>query len=215
MGWLVVFGAAFGYLEAAVVVYLREIYSPGGFAFPLDLPENRALWVELGREAATLVMLGGVAMLSGRGGWSRFGAFSVLFGVWDLVFYLGLRVVLGWPESLLTWDVLFLLPRVWTGPVLAPVLVALSLWLAGSLIMVRAEGGRRPNTAWWVWAGAVLSLGLLLGAFMANHDLVRSGGVPVAFPWGVYLGGLLLGWGAFWAAFARNPHPGPRAENSS
>lgn len=201
--WLTVFGIAFGYLEAAVVVYLRELYYPAGFNFPLAVPGNRVLMVELGRELATLLMLWGVAMLAGRSGWARFGAFCILFGVWDIVFYLALVLTLGWPQSLMTWDVLFLLPLVWAGPVLTPVLVAVSLVGAGAAIMARVEAGIRPYTRWWVWAGACLSLLLLLGAFMANHDLIRSNEVPTRFPWMPYLGGLVLGWGVFWVAFVQ------------
>jgi hypothetical protein len=201
IAWLLVFGIAFGYLEASVVVYLRELYYPGGFGFPLALPATRVLLVELGREFATLIMLWGVAMLAGRSGWVRFGAFCILFGIWDIVFYLVLFLILGWPESLMTWDVLFLLPLVWTGPVLSPLLVAASLVVAGGLIMGRVEAGFRPQIRWWVWSCALASLLLLLVAFMANHGLVRAAGVPGRFPWGPYLGGLILGWGAFWVAF--------------
>lgn len=212
LAWLVVFGVAFGYLEATVVVYLRELYYPAGFSFPLAIPETRVLRVELGRELATLVMLWGVAMLVGRSGWFRFGAFCILFGVWDIVFYLVLYFVLGWPESLMTWDVLFLVPLVWAGPVLTPVLVAVSLVVAGGLMMARVEAGHRPLTRWWVWGGALLSFLLLLAAFMANHGLIQAERVPTRFPWIPYLGGLVLGWGVFWVAFfARaegvSPHP--------
>jgi hypothetical protein len=33
--WLAVFSMAMGYLESAVVVYLRKLYYPDGFKFPL------------------------------------------------------------------------------------------------------------------------------------------------------------------------------------
>ncbi len=209
--WLVVFGVAFGYLEAAVVVYLRELYYPAGFGFPLAIPEPRVLLVELGRELATLVMIWGVAMLAGRSGWVRFGAFCILFGVWDIVFYLVLYFVLGWPESLMTWDVLFLVPLAWAGPVLTPVLVAVGLVVAGGMMMSRVEAGYRPLTRWWIWGGAFLSLLLLLVAFMANHGLIQANQVPTRFPWIPYLGGLVLGWGIFWVAFFARAEGGESA----
>jgi len=199
--WLTAFGVAFGYLEGAVVVYLRTIYYPGGFGFPLALPEDRILGVELGREVATLIMLWAVARLAGRSGWDRFGVFAFLFGVWDIVFYAALWLALGWPESLLTWDVLFLVPLVWTGPVITALLVAGCLVAAGALMMRRAADGVRPFRPWWVWAGAAVALGLLLYAFMANHGIVRANGVPDAFPWVPFSLGLILGWGVFWLAF--------------
>lgn len=206
--WLTVFGIAFGFFEASVVIYLRALYYPEGFVFPLVLPQDRIILVELGRELATLLMLLGVAMTSAGNGWERFGVFSFLFGVWDLVYYLVLRVFLGWPESLLTWDVLFLVPRVWVGPVLSAAAVAVSLVVGGAWIIRRAGAGFRPRTPWWVWAGAVFSLALLLGSFMDGHDAVRAGIQPGPFPWLPWLGGMILGWGVF--AWAFLPRPGIR-----
>jgi hypothetical protein len=201
--WLVVFGAAFGIVEAAVVVYLRRIYYPGGFGFPLVLPRLPLLKLELVREAATLVMLLAVAVLAERRAWARFGAFALLFGVWDLVFYLVLRFAVGWPPSLLTWDILFLVPVPWTGPVLSAALVAASLVLAGGWIIVRVNRGLVPRNVWWVWLLALVSLMLLLGSFFANQGSARTTGAHGGFPWLVYGLGLVLGWVGFVAAFVR------------
>jgi hypothetical protein len=192
--WLLAFGAAFGYVEGAVVVYLREIYYPEGFRFPLTVSDGRLLAVEVGREAATLVMLLGTAMLAGRNRWERFGAFAFLFGVWDLVYYVLLYTALGWPESLLTWDILFLLPFIWAGPVLSAVLVAASLVVSGALIYGRGDLPRPDRRA---WAGAAASIALLLAAFMSNHGVVQAGGVPDSFPWLLYGVGMALGWDSF------------------
>ena len=57
---VVVFSIAFGYIEAAVVVYLRQIFYPEGFTFPITLFDDidtltrRILLTEIGREAATI-----------------------------------------------------------------------------------------------------------------------------------------------------------------
>ena len=208
LGWLTAFGVAFGYLEGVVVVYLREIYYPEGFGFPLAEPAAHILTIELGRELATLIMLWAVAKVAGGSGWDRFAIFSFLFGVWDIAFYVTLRLVLGWPESIFTWDVLFLIPLVWTGPVLTPALVAACLIVAGTMMMKRVAEGVRPFTRWWLWAGAGLSLGLLLYSFTANHGVVRVGGVPESFPWVSYSLGLFLGWAVFGVVFyARSDEP--------
>lgn len=199
--WLTVFGIGFGWVEASVVIYLRRIYYPAGFSFPLVLPDLELLKVELVRETATLVMLAAVAALAERRAWARFGAFSLLFGVWDLVYYLGLKAAVGWPPSLMTWDVLFLVPVIWVGPVLAPVLVAASLVVAGALIVLRVREGVRPDTGPWTWVLALVSLVLLLYSFMINHPAVRSSGFPGPFPWLPYLLGLALGWVGFVRAF--------------
>jgi hypothetical protein len=201
--WLTVFGAAFGYLEGVVVVYLRALYYPDGFGFPAALPATQHLVLELGREAATLLMLLGTSMVAGRSAWDRFGIFCFLFGVWDIVFYLTLWGAVGWPDSLLTWDILFLIPLVWSGPVLSAVLVAASLCVAGPLISRWTERGLRPWTPAWVWAGGILAGLLLLASFMANHGVVRAEEIPRSFPWPLYLAGFALAWTAFVAAFRR------------
>src|SRR6266511_3308216 len=122
--WLIIYAVAMAYVESAVVVYLRALYFPQGFAFPLvPLPPDM-LAIEIGREVATLVVLLGVAMLAGPERWDRLLVLGVIFGVWDLFYYVWLWVLLRWPPSPLTWDVLFLIPVPWTGPVLAPAVVS-------------------------------------------------------------------------------------------
>src|ERR1043166_3119153 len=92
---------------------------------PNPLPINGTLGnVELWREAATLVMLAAVGLLAGRTWRRRAGYAALAFGVWDIFYYVFLRVISGWPRTLFDWDVLFLLPLPWWGPVLAPVSIA-------------------------------------------------------------------------------------------
>ncbi len=162
---LFLFGISFGYVEAAVVVYLRAIYDPirrqihperkPGELFPLITsdelakagPENpRRLLIEVGREAATMVMLAAVALAVARNFHQWFAAFSIAFGVWDIMFYVFLKLMIHWPDSLSTWDILFLIPLPWVGPVWAPVLVALTMIVCG-LIALRSESPRRDPAA--------------------------------------------------------------------
>ena len=130
---LLIFAVSMGLLEAIVVVYVRELYYPEGFRFPLkELP----IWliiIEWVREISTLLMLGSVAWISGKNFLKRLSAFLFLFGIWDIVYYIGLKIFLDWPESLLTWDILFLIPITWVSPVLAPVLCSL-LMIAMALL---------------------------------------------------------------------------------
>ncbi len=137
LSWLTLFSIAMGFLEAAVVVYLRYLYYPGGFKFPLSLMPHDVVVTELLREFATLIMLTGVAALAGRTAHQRFAFFLIAFGVWDIFYYVFLKLLLGWPESLLTWDILFLLPVPWVGPVLAPCLVSLTMILLAGVVYYR------------------------------------------------------------------------------
>ncbi|MGC9353952.1 MAG: hypothetical protein ACP5D9_08950 [Mariniphaga sp.] len=131
---LFIFAVSMGFLEAIVVVYLRELFYSGGFAFPLKPMPNWLFGTEIVRELCTLLMLGTVAWTTGKTFTRRLAAFLFLFGVWDIFYYLALWLFLDWPQSLLTWDILFLIPIAWTGPVLAPVLCSILMIFIAFLI---------------------------------------------------------------------------------
>jgi hypothetical protein len=133
------FAAAFGFVEAAVVVYLRAALGLAGgerlllqdvdkLSTTMALAQNAAsqslMRVEVAREAATIVMLLSVAMLAARALRDRWAAFLWMFAIWDIVYYLGLWATVRWPASLLDVDVLFLIPVPWLAQVWFPVLVS-------------------------------------------------------------------------------------------
>ncbi len=195
LAWVGLFALAFGLVEAAVVIYLRGLYYPEGFAFPLRQIPVGHIGVELGREAATIAMLAAVGMLAGKDRWSRFGFFCVAFGLWDIFFYAWLKVLIGWPASVLDWDILFLLPVPWIGPVVAPLAVALILAVFGAMLATRAPGAPpfRPGALAWI-AGTAATLALLY-SFM--HDTAASlhGAMPLPYwYWLLCLSLLLYGW---------------------
>ena len=133
--WLTIFSIAMGFMESAVVIYLRELYYPDGFQFPLVPLDASIALVELFREAATIIMLLGVGILSAKTTALRLAHFIFCFAIWDLCYYLFLFVFLGWPQSLFTWDILFLIPVPWVGPVLTPVIVSLTMILLSMCII--------------------------------------------------------------------------------
>ena len=139
--WVCFFAVWMAYLESAVVVYLRELYFPEGFSFPIKIMPLTLSLIEIGREVATIFMLLSIAYLSSKKSWSRFAYFMIAFGIWDIWYYIWLKIFLNWPSSLLTWDLLFLIPVPWVGPVLAPVIVSVSLVGAGVLILFLQENG--------------------------------------------------------------------------
>ena len=169
---VVVFAAAMAWVEAAVVFYLRtmidriEPYQPN----PFPVIGNFAP-TELVREAATLVMLLTVGWLAGRTWRDRLGYAGVAFGVWDLLYYVFLKEMCGWPHSLLDWDVLFLLPLPWWGPVLAPVSIAILMIVWGTLASQPRHQRLDFRNAWGVW---LLNLiGTLLALFLFMADTLR------------------------------------------
>ncbi len=175
--WLVIFGIAMGFLEGIVVVYLRELYYPQGFEFPLALFSPALMKAELVREAATLVMLVSVAWLAGKNLIQRLSFFLFLFGVWDIVYYVALKLFLGWPASLLTWDILFLIPVTWVGPVLAPVINSLTMIVmaAGWMYLEKKGTNIRIKPLEWalIFSGAFLILITYLWDYSAL--VVQSG----------------------------------------
>lgn len=138
----VTFSIAFAYIEAAVVVYLRVIFHPDGFTFPLTEFGVGPLWkrlmiTEVGREAATLVLISAGAWLIGRNLRQRFAYLLTIFAVWDVFYYVWLKVLINWPASIMDWDILFLIPVAWASPVLAPVLVSITLFIFAIAILYR------------------------------------------------------------------------------
>ena len=127
--WITLFAVAMAMSESSVVIYLRELYYPGGFQFPVKATSYTIAVTELMRELATLVMLLGIGVLSGKTRHERFAWFIYSFAIWDIFYYFFLYLIIDWPHSLFDWDILFLLPVMWVGPVWAPLLLSLLMIL--------------------------------------------------------------------------------------
>jgi len=187
---IVLFSAAFAFVEASVVVYLRELYYPHGFAFPLSPIEPLHLIVELCRELATILMLIAVGWLAGATRWQKTAWFMIAFGLWDILYYVWLKVTLGWPSSLFEPDVLFLIPIPWIGPVIAPVIVSLMLIASGWLIL-RTEyssGGFSPPPSAWGFAG--LGTALILYTFLSDIPASLQFQVPSPYNYWIFAAGV-------------------------
>lgn len=203
MLWPTLYAIAMAYVESAVVVYLREIYYPEGFAFPIVIIPDRMTLIEIGREAATILMLVAAAVLSGAGRMERFLHFCYLFGVWDLFYYLWLRVFIGWPPSLLTWDILFLIPVPWIGPVLAPVLISIAMILASIWLISLEARGVPVRFSGWLWALAAAGGVIVVLAFALDFRTVLDGAQPGPFRWGLFLAGFGMALAALLAGAGR------------
>ncbi|MBW1721682.1 MAG: hypothetical protein JRH13_10050 [Deltaproteobacteria bacterium] len=200
--WVVIFGLAFAWVESAVVVYLREIYYGGGFSFPIftgwqqngRFATDPLMGIEFGRELATVVMLTAVGCSAGKNTLQRFCLFMIAFGVWDIFYYVWLWVMVSWPESLMTWDLLFFIPLPWVGPVITPLLIAAAMSAAGTLLFFCDEKGLTFRWRWYDW---VIELGcglLLIVAFcwdwkniVRYPDGMNYSGIPTDFAWWLYL----------------------------
>lgn len=222
---LVLFGLSFGFVEAAVVVYARAVYEPLRAPFhpgvpPTDLfplltldqlaragPDKlRLLYIEIVREAATLAMLGAIALAVSRKAVEWLAAFVVAFGVWDIAFYLSLKLAIDWPASLFTWDVLFLIPVPWYGPVLAPLLVAVTMVVSGCSYLRSPVPIRAAH-----WAAIFLGAFVLTVAFCWDWRNLAAGGLPNPFPWPIFGVGWSMSAGGFAHAVIRSRSTRPSA----
>lgn len=219
---LVLFGISFGYVEAAVVVYLRHIYDPirrelhpdkpPGDLFPLITAEQlnsrgadhtRLLVTELGRELATLVMLAAAALAVASNFRQWLAGFVLAFGVWDITFYGFLKLLIAWPASLFAWDILFLLPLPWVGPVIAPCIVAATMVGAGVYVLRRERGGSGFRIRRLDWILIVASGVVMMVAFMWDWRNTTAGNPPNPFNWPLFGVGELLGLAGFVRAAMR------------
>lgn len=208
----VAFSIAFGYIESAVVVYLRAIFYPDGFTFPLAMFDATALGrrlmvTEIGREAATLVLIVTAAWLFGTNRQERVAYSLLIFAVWDIFYYVWLKVLLDWPASITDWDVLFLIPTIWASGVLYPVLVATAMFLFAVAILHRSAQHRPLSIGWSEWIGWSASSIILIVAFCLGGRHITETNYRVYFPESVFVLGLGLGITACVRALTRGEQP--------
>lgn len=160
-----IFAIAFALSEAIVVVYLRRLFgfdagylppSPkiilnlGFIAFlsseTLILPDRFITQVELLREASTIIILIAIALLSAKKLREALGAFLIAFSIWDIFYYVFLRLFAGWPRSLFDVDVFFLIPVPWVGPVLTPLVIFTFLFLIGIYLYFNQTSFQRKGS---------------------------------------------------------------------
>jgi hypothetical protein len=194
LGIVSLYAIGMAWVESAVVVYLRVLIGRVDPYQANPLPHSVGLgWIEVGREAATLIMLWTIGWLAGRTWRGRAGYSLVAFGVWDIFYYIFLMPMNGWPTSMLDWDILFLIPFPWWGPVLAPMLISLLLILGGMLAAISEQSSHPVLPRWWTWLLNLAGVGLALYTFMAEAIRALPGGeeairqaLPVSFNWPLF-----------------------------
>jgi len=191
---VIAFAVAMAWMEAATVFYIRTLVDRIEPYQAAPLPMHGALGnVELAREAATLVLFAAVGWLAGRTWRQRAGYAAVAFCIWDILYYVFLVPISGWPRTLLDWDILFLIPLPWWGPVLAPVSIAVLMIVWGALAARASDRDAADVTARWTWAPGGIGIVLALGVFMEDAIRVLPGGrdavvqvLPVGFNWPLF-----------------------------
>ena len=187
---VVLFSIAMAYLESAVVVYLRAMYGIEDLVRDINFETDIYTFIEIGREAATIVMLIIIGLIAGNTWQKKIGYFFLSFGVWDIFYYIWLYVFIQWPKSLFEWDILFLIPLPWWGPVIAPILISILLISIGYLLI--SEVKFKVTSIDWTIFG--LSIFLILYTFVEDSIKVIISGTgdlteirPTSFNWILFL----------------------------
>jgi hypothetical protein len=188
--WVAIFAIAMAYLESAVVVYLRAMYGIEDLLRDINLAPDMYTVIEIGREAATLVMLAVVGIIAASTWPKKIGFFFLAFGIWDIFYYIWLYVFIQWPKSLFEWDILFLIPLPWWGPVIAPILISILLISIGYLLI--SDVKIKVTSIDWIAFG--LSIVVLLYTFTEDSIKVIISGTgdltkirPTSFNWILFL----------------------------
>jgi len=178
------------YLESAVVVYLRAMYGIEDLIRDINFETDIYTFIEIGREAATLIMLAGVGIIAGINWPKKIGFFFLAFGIWDIFYYIWLYVFIQWPKSLFEWDILFLIPLPWWGPVIAPILISILLISIGYLLLNDVQF-KISSIDWIVF---ILSIIVLLYTFVEDSIKAIFSGTgdltqirPTSFNWILFL----------------------------
>jgi hypothetical protein len=215
-----IFAIAMGFLEAIVVVYLRQLYYPHGFDFPLVFLSPQMLAVEWIREIATIVMLAAIGIIAGKNNLQRLLLFLFSFAIWDIFYYVALKLFLNWPSSYLTWDLLFLIPIPWVSPVLAPVICSLTMILMAAGLISLEEKGYKVKIKLFEWELIFTGSFIILWTYLIDYIkiILKSGGVragnkallqnigyyePVYYNWYLFIIGEILILCALTMAFRR------------
>jgi hypothetical protein len=211
--WLTIFSIFMGFLETAVVIYLRKLYYPEVFKFPIVLTDDIIGLTELLRETATIIMLLAVGILTGNNVASRFAYFIFSFAIWDIFYYVFLKLLINWPSSFLTWDILFLLPLPWVGPVIAPCILSVTMIILAILILFFNDK-KEVKIHGFEWlaltiGSSIIIVSFILGFIMHACSAAGSSGLkiftgkvqlinqiesytPVHFNWLLFIAGELI-----------------------
>jgi hypothetical protein len=209
--WIGLFAIAMAFVEAMIVYYSRLFYYPNGFNFPLNTKlSSKTLLFEWFREISTIIMLLAIVFLVSKKSSKKLVYFAYVFAIWDIFYYIWLKVTLDWPASFLTWDVLFLIPIPWLSPVIVPIIVSLTMMLFSIVVFKFKINGIKIKE--WIFLISGISLILITvlwdyGALILNNGfLMKLGGletdaafqaiisnhIPVYYNWILFIFGEIL-----------------------
>jgi len=167
--WLCIFSIAMAFMESAIVVYLRALYYPDGFSFPLKMIDSNIAVTEFFREIATIIMLAVAGIIAGKKSTEKFAFFILCFALWDIFYYVFLKVLLNWPDSFLTWDILFMVPVTWVGPVIAPVINSLTMIMLATSIIYFSQKKANAKLSISIWILLITGSFIIIFAYTQDY----------------------------------------------
>lgn len=196
------FAVAMGLLEAICVVYIRKIFFPpdGNITNAPILGFNFTL--EAIRETMTIIMLTTTSILAAFNWRTRLAMFFLAFGIWDIFYYIGLKIFLDWPATIMDWDTLFLIPVAWYSPIIIPVLIS-TYFISGSIFIIIHEGnGTKLKFSFSVVLLQLLGFAVWFYSFVKNSAVISENGYSnVEYSWALFFLGLIFGISSLIAAF--------------
>ena len=189
------FAIAMGLLEAICVVYIRQILIPLDGSLNEIILSNYDLTIEIIREITTMVMLITIAILAAYNWRTRLSMFFLAFGVWDIFYYIGLKLFLDWPTTtIMEWDALFLIPVNWYGPVLAPVLISIYFIIVSVTIILREATGKKMHITKPVILLQLLTFITWYYSFTKDSNMISEFGFESAtYSWLLFIWGIIFG----------------------
>lgn len=192
---LTIFATAMALLEAIVVIYLRKLHYSQGFTFPLTSIISNIFGLEVFREISTIIILICIAIIAGKKFYQRFAYFLYVFGIWDIFYYIWLKIIINWPSSFLTWDVLFLIPALWLAPILAPLINSLTMIILALFLIYFPN--KKINL--YEWLLIIIGFFIIFLSFIweyskliINNFVSVSQFVPSHFNWFLFIIGEIL-----------------------
>lgn len=187
------FAIAMGLLEAICVVYLRQILLPPDGSLNNIAFSNFDFTIEVIREITTLVILLTIAILAAYNWRTRLAMFFLAFGIWDIFYYIGLKIFLDWPATILEWDALFLVPVNWYGPVLAPVLISVYFIIVSIIIVLREATGKKLHITKPAILLQLLTFVVWYYSFTKDSSLISEFGYESAtYSWLLFVLGIIF-----------------------
>jgi hypothetical protein len=186
---LTIFAIAFGYIEGTIAHYLRLLYYPEGFFSELKILDTHIIFIEMGREFATLVIIFTITQFTKGPFYRKLANFIYIFALWDICYYAALYLFEKWPSSFFVWDVLFLLPVPWFAPVIAPITISFIGILGALIIQITYVLTGKLKFNWKIIALLSISLLLWLISFLIYPSKIKF---PKNYNWFLFYLGIFL-----------------------